>query len=407
MIREALKALWEYRTRAILTLSILAFGITALVGILTALDALRAFIATRLVGLGTQAFLINSSSEPVTGRRGRGFVLRLGSPRTFRWWEVRYFLNAYRFPGAQVSPAVSAALFERAYYQNRKTPARVRLLGVAPSYFQIQQLALSEGRPFTPAEITQHQSVIVLGTAIAQLLFPRESPLGKEVFIAGHYFKVVGVLRSRGSIFGFNLDEECFIPWTTAWFLSKSPGADFYVGVQQISDMEAAMLKARQTLRAMRRLTPRMADSFDFLRGEQVADLLIDLLKTLTTATIGISLITLLGATLSFTNILLVIVKERTHEIGLRMALGASRRRIAWQFLSEAIVIAVVGGAIGILLGLLIGNGVAWLLGAKFVMPWRWVGLAVMLTSIVGVIAGYRPAQEAARQNPVEALRYE
>jgi putative ABC transport system permease protein len=407
MIREALKALWEYRVRAVLTLSILAFGITALVGILTALEALRVFIATRLAGLGTQAFLISSSSESLAGKRGRGILIQLGGPKAFRWWEVRQFLASYRFPGAQVSPAVSAALFERAYYQGRKTPSRVRLLGVAPTYFHIQQLSLASGRLFTPAEVAQHQPVIVLGSAIADLLFPQESPLGKEVRIGGRYFTVVGVLRSRGSLFGFNLDEECFIPWTTAWFMSKTPGADFYVGVERLSDMEAAMAEARRVLRAMRRLTPRMADNFSFLRGEQVADLLLDLLKTLTTATIGISLITLLGATLSFTNILLVIVKERTQEIGLRMALGASRQRIAWQFLSEAIVIALVGGGAGILFGLLMGNGVALLLGAKFVMPWKWVGIAVGLTSLVGLIAGYRPAQEAARLNPVDALRYE
>ena len=167
------------------------------------------------------------------------------------------------------------------------------------------------------------------------------------------------------------------------------------------------MAEARRVLRAMRHLSPRMADTFTFLRGEQVADLLLDQLKTLTIATIAISLITLLGATLSFTNILLVIVKERTQEIGLRMALGASRQAIARQFLSEAIVIALIGGSGGILLGLLIGNGVAAFLGARFIMPWKWVGLAVAITTLVGLIAGYRPAQEAARLNPVEALRYE
>ncbi len=407
MIREALKALWEYRIRAVLTLSILAFGITALVGILTALEALRTFIATRLVGLGSQAFLINSSSEPIAGRRGRGFFIRFRAPETFRWWEVRQFLTLYHFPGAQVSPAVSAAFSARASYRGQKTPARLRLLGVAPEYFSIQQIFLDQGRFFTPTEVAQHRPVVVLGSSVAQLLFARESPLDKEVLIAGRYFKVIGVLRSRGSLFGFNLDEECFIPWTTAWFMSKAPGADFYVGVEKITNMDAAMLEARRVLRFIRHLRPNLPDSFSFLRGEQVADLLLDLLKTLTTATIGISLITLLGATLSFTNILLVIVKERTQEIGLRMALGASRQRIAWQFLSEAIVIALLGGGAGILLGLLIGNVVAWLLGAKFVMPWKWVGVAIALTTLVGVIAGYRPAREAARQNPVDALRYE
>jgi len=278
---------------------------------------------------------------------------------------------------------------------------------VAPAYFGIQQIGLARGRLFTSAEVAQRTLVIVIGPAIADLLFPREDPLGKEIFIAGHYFRVIGVLERRGSLFGFNLDEESFIPWTTAWFVSRRPSADLYVGVAELSSMESAVQEARWVLRRLRRLPPRFSDNFDFLRGEQVADLLLDLLKTLSTATIGISLITLFGATLSFTNILLVVVKERTQEIGLRMALGASRRRIAVQFLSEAIVIALIGGAGGIALGIALGNGAAWFLGAKFVMPWKWVGLAVGLTTLVGLLAGYRPAQEAARLNPVEALRYE
>ncbi len=282
----------------------------------------------------------------------------------------------------------------------------MRLLGVAPEYFQIQQLRLAQGRFFTPVEVAQRQNVLILGTAIADLLFPAKTPRQRSACGGSLLYGGRGSPES-GSLFGFNLDEECFIPWTTAWFISKAPGADFYVGVERISDMEAAMAEARRVLRAMRHLSPRMADTFTFLRGEQVADLLLDLLKTLTTATIGISLITLLGATLSFTNILLVIVKERTQEIGLRMALGASRQAIARQFLSEAIVIALIGGSGGILLGLLIGNGVAAFLGARFIMPWKWVGLAVAITTLVGLIAGYRPAQEAARLNPVEALRYE
>ncbi len=411
MIREAFKALWEYRIRAILTLSILAFGITALVGILTVLEALRVFMATRLAGLGTQAFMISSNSvvEASPKRSGRrAITIRFGSGGdSFRWWEVTAFLREYRFAGAVVSPAVRTATFTRAYYQGRKTPERLRLIGVAPAYFGIQQIGLARGRLFTSAEVAQRTLVIVIGPAIADLLFPREDPLGKEIFVAGHYFRVIGVLERRGSLFGFNLDEESFIPWTTAWFVSRRPSADLYVGVAELSSMESAVQEARWVLRRLRRLPPRFSDNFDFLRGEQVADLLLDLLKTLSTATIGISLITLFGATLSFTNILLVVVKERTQEIGLRMALGASRRRIAVQFLSEAIVIALIGGAGGIALGIALGNGAAWFLGAKFVMPWKWVGLAVGLTTLVGLLAGYRPAQEAARLNPVEALRYE
>ncbi len=407
MIREALRSLLEYRTRALLTLSILAFGITALVGILTALDALRVFTATRLAGLGSQAFMISSGSEPRAQKTGSGVRIRWRSSESFAWWEMARFAAQYDYPGAAVSPAVQAGAFIRAYYRGRKTPERLRLLGVDASYPRIQQLGLSKGRFFTTLEVRKAQDVIVLGAAVAATLFPETDPLGQEVLMQGRYFRVVGVLAVRGSLFGFNLDEECYIPWTTARRLSRAGGGTLYVGVSKADEIPAAVEKARQVLRSLRRLPPIAEDNFTFLRGEQLADLLLKLLSTISTATLAISLITLFGATLSFTNILLVIVKERTQEIGLRMALGATHRRIAWQFLSEAIVIALIGGLGGIGLGIVIGNGVALLLGSSFVMPWRWVLLSIALTTLVGLIAGYRPAQEAARLSPVDALRYE
>lgn len=407
MIREALRSLLEYRARALLTLSILAFGITALVGILTALDALRVFIATRLAGLGSQAFMISSGNEPRAAKKGRGVSIRWGSRESFQWWEMTRFSAQYDYPGAVVSPAVQAGAFIRAYYRGHKTPERLRLLGVDASYPKIQQLSLQQGRFFTPLEVQKQQDVIVLGAAVATTLFPDEDPLGKEILMQGRYFRVVGVLAPRGSLLGFNLDEECYIPWTTARRLRGASGGTLYVGVADASDMPAAIQKARQVLRTLRRLPPKAEDNFTFLRGEQLADLLLELISTISAATIAISLITLLGATLSFTNILLVIVKERTQEIGLRMALGATRRRIAWQFLSEAVVIALTGGLGGIGLGIVIGNAVALFLGSSFVMPWRWVLVSIALTTLVGLVAGYRPAQEAARLNPVDALRYE
>ncbi|MCS6789694.1 MAG: ABC transporter permease [Bacteroidia bacterium] len=402
MIAEALRALWEYRLRAILTLSILAFGITALVGVLTALEALRGYLNEAFGGLSPHAFMITGGEVGIRiGRRGRMFSM--GAP--LQKWEANRFYAIYAFPGADVARSQFVSASAKAVYQGKDTPARVRLLSVDASYVKAARLKLAHGRFFTQAEEERRLPVVVLGGEVARLLFPTTSPINKWVQIGGRYYKVIGALERRGGLAGINLDWECFVPWGTG--RSELPIVQIYVAAPSVEAVPAALQKARSVMRVVRRLSPRQTDNFSFLQPEQLTEFVLEQLRIVRWATIGITLLTLLGATLSLTNILLVIVKERTHEIGLRMALGASRRAIRKQFLTEAVVIAVVGGLGGIGLGVLMGNIVALLLGMEFILPWRWVALAVGLSGTVGIIAGYQPANEAAKLNPVEALRYE
>nr|BAL57833.1 ABC-2 type transport system permease protein [uncultured Bacteroidetes bacterium] len=256
-------------------------------------------------------------------------------------------------------------------------------------------------------EVVQGAPVILLGYEVAQTLFPEEAPLGKWVQVGRTYYRVIGVMARRGSLLGSNLDSECFIPWTTGRRQAPQAALSLVVGVPSVEEVPQAMQGARTVLRQVRHLRPSDPDNFTLVQGEMVAEFFLQQLHTVTLATIGISLLTLLGATLSLTNILLVVVKERTQEIGLRMAVGAPRKAILRQFLTEAVVISVLGGGGGILLGLLIGNGVAAFLGTGFVMPWRWVALATVISALVGILAGLQPAREAARLHPIDALRYE
>ncbi|MCX8112118.1 MAG: ABC transporter permease [Bacteroidia bacterium] len=409
MIREALKALWEYRLRAILTLSILAFGITALVGILTSMEALRSFIAHNLSGLGSQAFSLSGGGGRfrIVVRVNRRNLISGGEGVPIRLWEADLFERRFRYPEAQVARHIPLTFGGRARYKGRKTPPQVSISGVTPSYFYIQELRLAKGRYFTSAEVQRQASLIVIGADVAAQLFPDESPLDKWIQVQGRLYRVIGVLNRRGSLFGFSLDWECFVPWSVAFRESKSPAVSLYIKAPSVEAVPQVVQVARTTLRQVRRLRPSEEDNFSITRGEVIADFVLEQIRTVTLATIGISLITLFGAGLSLTNILLVVVKERTQEIGLRMALGATRRAIQWQFLAESVVVAVLGGGGGILLGLVIGNAVALLIGAKFIMPWKWVLLAVGISGSVGILAGYQPAREAAQLNPVDALRYE
>lgn len=405
MLREALKALWEYRLRAALTLSILAFGITALVGILTVLEALRGFIAKDLAGLGTQAFVLSAGELRIGIGRSQ---ISGAAEDPLRSWEVSAFLRRYSYPGARVSRQLVLSSAASASYQGRRLSGQLRVFGVEPSYFAIQELRLAQGRFFSAAETRYALPRIVIGAGVAQQLFPQESPLGKWIRVGGQFYQVVGVLAERGGLFGFSLDVECFVPWTAAQRAGEGTGSlSLYVGVPSVEEVPEAMRVAEGVMRAVRRLPPKAESNFSLFRGEQLAEAVLDQLRIVTLATIGISLVTLFGAMLSLTNILLVVVKERTQEIGLRMALGATRAAILRQFLGEAVVISLLGGAGGIVLGLLIGSLVAMWIGTAFVMPWKWVGLAVVLSGGVGILAGFQPAREAARLNPVEALRYE
>ncbi|MCS7188496.1 MAG: ABC transporter permease [Bacteroidia bacterium] len=404
IVREALKALWEYRIRALLTLSMLAMGITALVGILTTLEALRVFIAKSLVGLGTQTFLVTGGEIVFRFARAR---LGARQASNLRPWEIDAFEKKFLYPGARLSRHAVLNSSARAFYKGNSTANQVRLYCVEPAYFSIQEISLSEGRLFSEIESRYGLPVILIGASVAKQLFPQTSPLGKWIRVEDAFYQVIGVLKPRGGLFGINLDMECFVPWGILRRFSSDFAGSTYVGVPSVEEVPRAANAARAVMRTIRRIKPGQEEPFAVMWGEQWADFALDQIRVITFATLGISLITLLGATLSLTNILLVVVKERTQEIGLRMAIGATRWDIRKQFLSEAVVVAVVGGMGGIGLGILVGNGVAWLIGASFVMPWKWVGVALLISMIVGILAGYQPAQEAARLQPVDALRYE
>ncbi|MEN2992620.1 MAG: ABC transporter permease [Bacteroidia bacterium] len=403
MIREALKALWEYRVRAILTLSILVFGLVALVGIFTVLEALKGFIVKTTFG-SPKVFFIQG------GRVG----MQIGSARrvlsqgpALKPHEAKAFVASYRYPGAQAAQLIEVSGTFRAVFGRRRTPPKVRLQGINGTYLAMQGLRVVEGRHFAPVELQLGKPVAIIGHSLARQLFPHESAVGRWIQVGQQAYLVVGVLEREGGAFGQTRDWHCYVPCRT--LEGRSSGQDILLAVEAptLGHMQPAMKEARRLLRQIRRLHPKQEDTFAIIYAELLLNFLAEQIRTITAVTVGVSSITLLGAVLSLMNVLLVIVKERTAEIGLRLAVGATRRAIYWQFLSEAVVIAVLGGAIGIGMGVLAGNGIARLIGAEAVLPWQWIGLAVGVSVLVGVLAGLQPAHEAARLQPVEALRYE
>jgi putative ABC transport system permease protein len=253
------------------------------------------------------------------------------------------------------------------------------------------------------------RDVCVLGSGLAKTVFPYGSAVGERLKLNGINYSVVGVLAAKGTSLGGDEDNFAIIPLTTGLnrFASRRRTLNLLVQARDQDSYEACMEEARGLMRIIRKVPPGEQDDFDIATN----DTLIAQFDSFTfAARIGmavISSIALLAAGIGIMNIMLVSVTERTREIGIRRAVGARKRNIMTQFILEAIVLCEVGGAIGVVLGILGGNATAWLLKLQPVIPFDWVMIGLVICSIVGVVFGTYPAFKAANLDPIESLRYE
>ncbi len=404
-LRISLRAIRSNRLRAILTMLIIAFGIMALVGILTAIDAIKGSLTNQFAMMGANTFTITS----------RGFNVVIGSSETrvknharISYREAMEFKERFQEPAVS-SISVTASGMATVSYRDEETNPIVQLLGVDENYLDVAGYEIESGRNFIGSEVGMNRSLAVIGTDLVRDLFiDNEDPLGKIINVAGVKLKVIGVLKSKGASI-VSSDNVCFIPVTTARHFFSRPNMTYSISVMPIrgTSMEMLESEAEGLFRIVRGLDPRDETDFNLSKSDQIADMLIENIKFVTIAATLIGFITLFGAAIGLMNIMLVSVTERTREIGVRKALGAKTLVIKRQFLYESVLISQFGGILGILFGLLIGNIISSLLQSSFIVPWRWVLGGVGLCFAVGVISGYFPAVRAAKIDPIEALRYE
>jgi putative ABC transport system permease protein len=246
---------------------------------------------------------------------------------------------------------------------------------------------------------------------LSQTLFKDESPVNKVIQAQGQLFKIIGLLKKTGSVAnGSGADRAFVVPIRKGEQMGAGKELSYEI-TSVVKDpllLSSTMDEARGIMRTVRHDLPDREDSFEITQSASLASSVEEVTGSLQIAGFGIGLITLLGASIGLMNIMLVSVTERTHEIGVRKALGATPMRIRIQFLTEAIVICVIGGVVGIILGLAAGNSVSVFLGnGKFVVPWGWIGMGLALCVSVGIFSGLYPAIKASRLDPVEALRFE
>ncbi len=392
--------------RAILTMLIIGFGIMALVGILTAIDAIRNSITEEFSRMGANTFSIESRSINVHigGERERRRNYDYISYR-----EAREFKETYEFP-AEVSIWTRATGIATVKYRSEKTHPNVSVIGADENYLSTAGYEVEKGRNFSAVEVQMNRNYALIGDGIVKKVFKKsEDPLDQLITIGNGRYKVIGILKARGSAVGGESGNLCILPYTNVRQYFSRPNMRYSINVTPIDAtlMEAAMGEAEGVFRQVRNLDVKDESDFHINRSDSIANMMIENLRFVTIAATLIGVITLFGAVIGLMNIMLVSVTERTREIGIRKAIGAKAKTIKQQFLFEAILIGQLGGIVGIVLGILVGNLVSVVVNTPFFIPWVWIILGVILCFIVGVVSGYYPAQKASKLDPILALHYE
>lgn len=276
------------------------------------------------------------------------------------------------------------------------------VIGTYEQYSEIRNSPLSAGRFFSKSETRRFSKVAVIGTTVAKELFEDTYPINKEILVGDKRYKIIGVLESKGSGLGNDQDDQIIVPITT---LQRQTNADkltyIYVQIDNTENTDKAT-KEIETILLDEDLT---ADEFSVLNSEELLSTVSGILSAVTLGLGGIAAISLIVGGIGIMNIMLVSVTERTHEIGLRKAVGAHPRDILVQFLLEAIILSLIGGSIGIIIGAL-GSMALNQFFQTTITPWS-IAIAFIFSTIVGIVFGVWPARKASKLSPIDALRYE
>ncbi len=403
-IIQALRSLRANVVRSTLTLFIIALGLAALIGILTAIDVTIFSLTDNFSRIGGNSIVI----KPTGTGFNRSDEKKGPNIRFLQAYQLQKELDKNNY----VSISLLANSRGTVKYKDQKTNPNVRVIGVDKHYATLQKFELEQGRNFSVQETTNGAWNAVVGADIVKKLFDgiSEKAINKLINVDNHKFRIIGVLKSKGNTIGRSQDNLVWVPLSNAKsvFATSNSNYDVSLAPKDInSDLAELENKTIGVFRNIRGLRIGQSNDFKIVKDAGMEGLLRDNTIALRMAALAIGFLTLISASIGLMNIMMVTVTERTKEIGVSKALGATKKNILIQFLTEAVCICQLGGLLGILGGILIGNIVVLLIGGNFLMPWLWATIGFIICFFVGIISGLYPAMKAARMDPIESLRHE
>ncbi|MEO8415309.1 MAG: ABC transporter permease [Ginsengibacter sp.] len=415
----AFRTVKSNKLRTGITVTIIALGIMALIGIITSIASMNQSLKENFSIMGANSFSIRYQDRQIHigGRRQVKKTSlnalkekKSNNGKIITYQEAKLFKERYTFP-AVVSISLNGPRNVIVNDEKIKTNPNISMQGGDENYLAQSGYTLAIGRNFNKIDVQSGRSICILGNSVAQKLYGdnTQRAIDKIISVAGIKYRVIGVLKDKGSSAFLNADNIVLTTYNNVRRLFSTDGTTYNIGimVNDLKDMDAAIGEAKGTFRPIRKVAIDEDNNFYIDKSDSIAEVFMSSLGTITTAAAFIGLITLIGAAIGLMNIMLVAVNERTREIGLIKAIGGTRKSIRTQFLFESILISLIGAIFGIVLGVLIGNLVGMLLHTGFVVPWFWVFLGIVVCSAVGLFAGLYPAIKAARLDPIVALRYE
>ncbi len=399
----ALDALWSNKLRTILTLLGNIVGVMSVIAVVSIIDGMNSYIRSEVAREGTGVFRVQQVNELDILSDFEKFLKSLHNPR-ITLADLDYLREKTTLAGAMDASQSSEA--EVRY--GRRAIDSVRIWGRSEDYPLLGSWELKDGRHVTPQEVSHSAYVAVIGSDVAERLFPSVDPIGKEIKVAGISHRVIGVFKERAGFMGGQANLYVLTPITT---LQKIFGAHRSITISikpaTLELAERCSDQARMFMRSRRNLGPRREDNFAIVTSDNLLSLWDSISRGIFAALIGIVSISLVVGGIVIMNIMLVSVTERTREIGVRKAVGATRANIMWQFLVEAVTLSSCGGIIGIAFGFGAAALVAYFSPLPYAIKmWSiFAGLTVSLA--VGMFFGIYPAVQASKLDPIEALRYE
>jgi putative ABC transport system permease protein len=403
--RMGMGALAAHKLRSALTLLGVMIGVFSIIVVMTAMRVMQSDIEKRISRLGSDTFMVRKWPGIFFGGPG-------GFEKYWRRQNITFAQGEMLEKRATLPKSVGVeSVFWSGQVENarKKTAPTVQLFGETPGSFPARNWIISEGRPLVQSDVDGSRDVCVLGYSLCTNLFPFGNSLGERIKFDGIYYTVVGVIEAQGSSLKGNQDNFAVMPLTTGLnrYGRWSRSLNILVQCRDSQSYEETTDQVRGILRVLRKVPPGKEDDFELFSN----DSLIAQFQTFTKAVrLGVALVSsiaLLAAGIGIMNIMLVSVTERTREIGIRRAIGAKKRHILTQFIMEAVVLCQIGGAVGVLLGVIGGNATAYFLKLTPVLPVDWIVIGVLICSAVGIIFGTYPAIKAANLDPIESLRYE